>query len=83
MVNFTWVLTVLFHSVNFERGLFDIRLKSNPDCISVRNSLFFTDYNMYEALMAIQSPGLGAPFVIFCSQIIFSVHDVTINRKRN
>jgi hypothetical protein len=71
MVNITWVLAVLFPSVNFKRGLFNIRLKSNPDCVSSLNSLFFTNYNPNEAWMSIMSPGLGAEFVIFCGQIIF------------
>lgn len=71
MVNLTWVLAVLFPTVNFKHALFNIRLKSNPDCISSLNSLFFTNYNTDEGWMSILSPGLGAAFLIFWAQIIF------------
>ena len=71
MTNITWVLAVLFPTVNFKRALFNIRLKSNADCVSALNSLFFTSYNPDEAWMSLLNPGLGAPFVIFCGQMIF------------
>ncbi len=71
MVNLTWVLVVIFPSVNFKHALFNIRLKSNPGCISSLNSLFFTSYISNGPWMAIASPGLGASFIIFCSQILF------------
>jgi len=70
MVNLTWVLVVIFPSVNFKHALFNIRLKSNPGCISSLNSLFFTSYSSNGPWMAIASPGLGASFIIFCAQIL-------------
>jgi len=71
MVNLTWVAAVLFPSVNLKDALFNIRLKSNPGCISSLNSLFFTSYSTTGSWMSFSSPGLGASFVIFCGQIIF------------
>ena len=70
MVNLTWALAVLFPSVNLKRALFNIRLKSNPDCIAALDSLFFSDYNTDEPWMSLRSPGLGIPFIIFCAQMI-------------
>lgn len=71
MTNITLVLAIIFPSVNLKRALFNIRLKSNPSCISSLNSLFFASYSSTNSWMAIPSPGLGAPFIIFCGQMIF------------
>jgi len=69
--NTDWILVIIFPSVNLKRSLFNIRLKSNPDCISALNSLFFTSYSTDEAWFSIESPGLGASFLIFWVQILF------------
>jgi hypothetical protein len=71
MVKLTWILGILFPCVNLKHALFNIRLKSNPDCVSSLNSLFFTSYSSDSSWMAIPSPGLGASFIIFCAQIFF------------
>jgi hypothetical protein len=71
MTDITWVLAVLLPSVNLKRALFNIRLKSNPSCISSINSLFFTSYSSTDSWMGFFTPGLGAPFVIFVGQMIF------------
>ena len=67
----SWILVVLFPSVNFKRALFNIRLKSSPDCISALNALLYTDYSSTEGWMTFRIPGLGASFIIFCAQMIF------------
>ena len=69
--NLTWILVVLFPSVNLKRSLFNIRLKSNSECVSALNLLFFTDYSADESWMSLRSPGLGASFLIFWVQMIF------------
>jgi hypothetical protein len=71
MNNITWALAVIFPSVNLKRALFNIRLKSNPSCISSLNSLFFASYSSTDSWMAVPAPGLGAPFIIFAGQIVF------------
>jgi hypothetical protein len=71
LTNLTWVLAVLFPSVNFKHALFNIRLKTNSDCVSSLNSLFFTSYSTDEPWMSTKTPGVGAAFLIFCAQIIF------------
>lgn len=71
MLNLTWVLQVIFPSVNFKSALFDIRLKSNSECISALNSLFFANYDPAGSWMSIDSPGLAIAFLIFCGQMIF------------
>ncbi|UJR36716.1 hypothetical protein I4U23_029432 [Adineta vaga] len=71
MNNLAWILVVLFPSVNFKHSLFNIRLKSNQDCISALNSIMFTDYSSTESWMSLRAPGLGIMFIIFCVQIIF------------
>ena len=71
MLNLSWVLKIVFPSVTFKSALFNIRLKSNLDCISALNSLFFTSYDGAGSWMATDSPGLGIPFIIFCCQMIF------------
>ena len=71
LTNLTWVLAVLFPSVNFKHALFNIRLKTNSDCVSSLNSLLFTSYSADEAWMSTKTPGLGAAFLIFCAQLIF------------
>jgi hypothetical protein len=77
-----WVVAVLFPSVNLKRALFNIRLKSNPDCVSSLNSLMFTSYSSTDSWMSVNNPGLGAQFIIFCAQMIFWwVMLVTIENK--
>lgn len=71
MLNLSWVLKVLFPSVTFKSALFNIRLKTNAECVSALNSLFFTSYDGTGSWMAIDSPGLAIPFIIFCCQMIF------------
>ncbi|CAF0732489.1 unnamed protein product [Adineta steineri] len=71
MNNLTYVLIILFPSVNLKRSLFNIRLRSNPDCISSLNSLLFTSYSATEPWMSIYEPGLGLAFLIFCVQMLF------------
>ena len=70
LVSLTWVLEVIFPSVNYKSALFDIRLKSNPDCIDALNSLLYTSYSSTDPWMSMSLPGLGIPFVIFCGQMI-------------
>lgn len=71
MTNLTWVLVVLFPTVNFKHALFNIRLKSNVDCISALNSIMYSGYSATDSWMAMSTPGLGTPFIIFWAQMIF------------
>jgi hypothetical protein len=70
MISMGWFLVVVFPSVNLKRALFNIRLKSNPTCISQLNGLYFLNYSSTGPWMALPIPGLGAMFIIFCGQII-------------
>jgi hypothetical protein len=71
MDNIRWVVSTLFPSVNLKRALYNIRLKSNPDCVSALNLLMLTNYSNKEPWMAAREPGLGIQFIIFWAQIIF------------
>jgi hypothetical protein len=69
--NIRWLVLILFPSVNLKRGLFNIRLKSNPDCVASLNSLMFTNYSSTQPWMSLREPGVGIQFVIFCVQMAF------------
>ncbi|CAF0732502.1 unnamed protein product [Adineta steineri] len=71
VLNIRWAVAVLFPSVNFKRSLFNIRLRSNPDCVSAMNSIMFTNYSATEPWTSLREPGIGIEFVIFCVQILF------------
>jgi hypothetical protein len=71
MSSIRWVVSALFPSVNLKRALYNIRLKSNSDCVSALNSLMLTNYSYKEPWMAAREPGLGIEFIIFCGQLIF------------
>lgn len=66
-----WVVAVLFPSVNFKRSLFNLRLRSSYDCMSVLNSILFTNYSFDEPWTSILEPGVGIQIVIFCAQSFF------------
>jgi hypothetical protein len=70
LTSLAWLLAVLFPCVNFKHALFNIRLKSNPDCVSALNSLLFTSYSADDPWMSVRTPGLGATFLIFFGQIV-------------
>ncbi|CAF4058228.1 unnamed protein product, partial [Adineta steineri] len=71
VLNIRWAVAVLFPSVNFKRSLFNIRLRSNPDCVSAMNSIMFTNYSATEPWTSLREPGIGIEFVIFCIQMLF------------
>jgi hypothetical protein len=69
--NIRWIVAVLFPSVNLKRSLFNIRLKSNPECISAVNLLMLTNYSSTEPWASVHEPGVGIEWIIFCAQMIF------------
>ncbi|CAF3938721.1 unnamed protein product [Rotaria magnacalcarata] len=64
-----WVIAVFFPCVNYKRALFNIRLKSNQECISAVNSLMLTNDSATESWMSTHESGIGIQFIIFCIQI--------------
>jgi hypothetical protein len=69
--NIRWVVSVLFPCVNFKRALFNIRLKSNAECVSAVNTIMFTDYSVTGPWTSLKEPGVGIQFTIFCVQMCF------------
>lgn len=69
--NIRGIITVLFPVVNFKHSLFNIRLKSDSECISAINSLMFTTYTSTDPWMSIREPSIGIQFIIFCAQMGF------------
>jgi hypothetical protein len=66
-----WIIAVLFPSVNFKRSLFNIRLKSNQQCVSALNSVMLTNYSYKKPWISLYEPGIGIQLIIFCAQIVF------------
>ena len=79
--NIRWGVAVLFPSVNFKRSLYNIRLKSSPDCIASVNSLMLTNYSPNESWLSLQEPGIGIQLVIFCVQMVFWCLILTLIEK--
>ncbi|CAF0922953.1 unnamed protein product [Adineta ricciae] len=71
MNSIRWLITALFPTVSLKRALFDIRLKSNQECISAINSIMLTGYSYTEQWTSLREPGLGILILIFCIQMIF------------
>jgi hypothetical protein len=68
--NIRWIVAVLFPSVNLKHSLFNIRLKSNQDCVSAYNILMLTNYSYTGSWISVHEPGVGIQFIIFCVQMI-------------
>ncbi|CAM4944466.1 unnamed protein product [Rotaria socialis] len=66
-----WVIAAFFPCVNYKRALYNIRLKSNQECVSAVNSLMLTNDSVTEPWMSTHEPGVGSQFIIFCIQIFF------------
>jgi hypothetical protein len=66
-----WVVAVVFPCVNFKHALFNIRLKSNPDCVTAYNSFMLTNYVYTEPWTSLHEPGVGIQLIIFCAQMCF------------
>ena len=66
-----WIVAVLVPSVNFKRSLFNLRLRSSSDCMSVLNSILLTNYSFDESWTSIREPGVGVQVVIFLAQTSF------------
>lgn len=67
--NIRWPISVLFPSINLKNALFNIRLRSNENCITALNSIMYTSYSYNEPWMSSREPSLGIPFIIFCIQM--------------
>lgn len=71
MNNLRLVISILFPSANLKRSLYNIRLNSDVDCISVLNSILLTNYSFQKNWNSIREPGLGSQILIFLGQMIF------------
>ncbi|CAF3479865.1 unnamed protein product [Rotaria sp. Silwood1] len=71
MLNLRLVLAGFFPTVNFKQSLFNIRLRSDPTCISAINAIMITNYSPDEPWTSINEPGIGLQLVIFSAQIVF------------
>ncbi len=70
-ITIRWILAVLVPSVNFKRSLFNIRLKSNQQCVSALNSVMLTSYSYTTPWISLHEPGIGIEFLIFSAQMVF------------
>ena len=64
------ILAFLFPTVNLKQSFFNIRVRSNTECISASNSLLYTSYSVTEPWMSTREPGLGVNFIFFVIQAI-------------
>ncbi|CAF1280253.1 unnamed protein product [Rotaria sordida] len=64
------ILAGFFPTVNFKQSLFNIRLRSDPTCVSVINSIMITNYSSDEPWTSLNEPGIGLQLVIFTVQIV-------------
>lgn len=71
MNNLRLVISSFFPSTNLKRSLYNIRLKSDANCISVLNSIMSTSYSFDENWNSIREPGVGLQILIFICQMIF------------
>jgi hypothetical protein len=76
------IVGVLFPSVNFKHSLYNIRLRSNEDCLTTTNSLMLTNYTSTEPWLSVSTPGLGVFFILFCVQIAIWLIILTLIENR-
>lgn len=83
MNDFRLILSALFPSVNLKRALFNIRLKSDSNCIPVLNSILLTNYSFEESWITVREPGLGLQIVVFLGQMsVWWIILISIENRR-
>lgn len=83
MMILRWVLAGIFPSINFKQSLFNIRLRSDPSCISAINMIMATTYSSTESWVSLNDPGIGMYLIIFACQIVFWWIVLTCIENRN
>ena len=66
-----WILSGLVPTINFKRSLFNIRTRSNAECVEASNSIMHTEYSTTEPWSSVKEPGVGSQLLIFAGQFIF------------
>ena len=65
-----WVLSGLLPSINFKHALFNIRLRSDPTCVSAINTIMITTFSSEEPWISLNEPGVGLQLLIFVAQTV-------------
>ena len=64
------VIEGFFPTVTLKQALFNIRLHSNPDCVSAINTIMVTNLSSDETWTSIRQPGIGFELVLFSAQTV-------------
>ncbi|CAF3603781.1 unnamed protein product [Rotaria socialis] len=64
------LLAGIFPTINFKQALYNIRLRSDPNCISAINAILITNYSPDVPWASLNEPGIGLQLVIFAGQMV-------------
>lgn len=65
-----WILAIICPTVTLKRALFNMRLKSDSECISALNSIMLTNFSYKEPSLSLKEPGVGNYIVFFVVQTV-------------
>ncbi len=66
-----WIFGIILPTSNLKHALYNIEIHDNAQCLATSNAILGTNFSANEPWMSTNKPGLGAPFILFCVQIIF------------